>query len=98
MKLLTQEILKQLPKIGETEPIPIEEKIMVVKFFTPDAQWTWYACEFDGEDEFFGYIVGFEKEWGYFSLQELKSIRGRFGLPIERDLYWKPRQFKDLDN
>ena len=27
-------------------------------------------------------------ELGYFSLDELESVRGRFGLKIERDLHW----------
>ncbi|MCL6481523.1 MAG: DUF2958 domain-containing protein [Firmicutes bacterium] len=31
-----------------------------------------------------------ESELGYFSLDELESIRGPLGLKVERDLYWKP--------
>ena len=62
-----------------------------VKFFTPDAQWTWYATEFDGEDLFFGLVVGLETELGYFSLLELESVRGPLGLPIERDMYFEPK-------
>jgi hypothetical protein len=27
-------------------------------------------------------------EWGYFSLDELESYKGQFGLGIERDLYF----------
>jgi hypothetical protein len=66
------------------------------KFFTPDSQWTWYVLEFDGEDIFFGYIVGFEAELGYFSLSELESVRGPWGLPIERDLYFKPAPLSEV--
>lgn len=62
--------------------------MVICKFFTPDSSWTWYVIEFDGEDSFFGYVVGFEKELGYFSLSELQEVRG--GLPIERDLYFDP--------
>jgi Protein of unknown function (DUF2958) len=39
---------------------------------------------------FFGYVIGQEAELGYFSLSELEQIRGRFGLPVERDLSFKP--------
>ena len=88
MMLLTKELRRQFPKLGETEGIPLEEKKVIAKFFTPDGGWTWYAVEFDGEDEFFGLVDGFEKEWGYFSLKELQAIRGKFGLPIERDRYF----------
>ncbi len=37
---------------------------------------------------FFGLVDGFEKEWGNFSLNELQSVRGQFGLGIERDLHF----------
>jgi hypothetical protein len=32
-------------------------------------------------------VVGFEREFGYFSLSELQTARGVMGHPIERDLY-----------
>ena len=68
----------------------------VVKFFTPDSNWTWYATEFDGEDRFFGLVVGQEIELGYFSLSELEEIRGPFHLPVERDLYFQPKTLAEL--
>lgn len=37
-----------------------------------------------------GVVVGFERELGYFSLDELADLRGPLGLPIERDLAFKP--------
>lgn len=94
MTLLTQEILKKLPKMYSSE----NEKDPMVwsKFFTPDSNWTWYIMEFDGIDTFFGLVDGFEKELGYFSLKELQSIRGHLGLPIERDMYFKPCRLSEL--
>ena len=91
MKLLTKEILKKLPKLYATEDVAPADKVAVVKFFTPWTSWTWYAVEFDGEDQFFGFVDGQEKEWGYFSLAELESIKGPFGLKIERDLHFDQR-------
>jgi len=44
----------------------------------------------DGDWLFYGLVDGFEKEWGYFSLKELESVRGPLGLGIERDIYFKP--------
>jgi hypothetical protein len=90
MKLLTEEIRQKLPKLYSTENMPTEERMFVVKFFTPDSNWTWYAVEFDGKDTFFGYVQGFENEWGYFTLSELQEARGPLGLPIERDIYFEP--------
>jgi hypothetical protein len=43
---------------------------------------------------FYGYVSIFgdhNDEWGYFSLSELGSVKGPFGLGIERDLYFDPQ-------
>lgn len=96
-KLLTKEIEKKLPKLYATEETPAEDKLMIVKFFTPDSNWTWYGAEFDGEDTFFGFVDGMEGEWGYFSLSELSTTKGPMGLPIERDLYFEPTKFAELE-
>ena len=69
---------------------------MVVKFFTPDSYWTWYATEFDGTDTFFGLVDGQEQELGYFSLKELEDARGPLGLPIERDLHFDPTPLSEV--
>jgi hypothetical protein len=87
MKLLTAEIRRALPPLGSTEALGMDAPI-IVKFFTPTSSWTWYATEFDGADTFFGLVVGFEKELGYFSLSELESVQGLYGVGIERDLYF----------
>ena len=98
MKLLTQKIRKRLPKLCETENVPLEEKVVHAKLFTPDSSWTWYVLEGqeqeDGNVIFFGWVVGMEREFGYFTLRELESVRGPLGLPIERDLHFKPRPLK----
>ena len=95
MKLLTKEIISKLKPMYYYENSG-EEPVAAVKFFTPDANWTWYATEFDGDDTFFGLVDGFEKELGYFSLSELERVKGPLGLHIERDLYFKPTPLKDL--
>jgi hypothetical protein len=73
-----------------------EDALARVKFFTPDSSWTWYATEFDGDDTFFGLVIGHEREYGYFSLSELRSNRGPLGLPIERDEHFTPTILRDL--
>lgn len=86
MKLLTQEIKNKIPKLHETSEQ--EDPRVYVKFFDPTGSWTWYGMEFDGEDTFYGYVDGDYGEYGYFSLSELQSVKGAFGLGIERDIYW----------
>lgn len=94
-QLMTDEIREKLPKLYANENIGLEA-VAPVKYFTPDSNWTWYASEFDGEDVFFGLVSGFEVELGYFTLSELQAIRGPLGLPIERDLHYKPQKLQDL--
>ena len=84
MKLLTQEIVKKLPKLGDTEGVPTKDKAVIVKFFDPTGSWTWYATEWDGEDLIFGLVDGYELEWGYFRLKELKSVKRLLGLGWEK--------------
>ena len=85
MKLLTKENLKHLPALGSTDGQG-DQAVVQVKFFTPWDRWTWYATEYDPETRtFFGLVDGFEKEYGYFSLDELEAVKGPFGLKIERD-------------
>ena len=64
----------------------------VVKLFTPDVGATWLLTEIDPDDHdhAFGLCdlgLGFP-ELGYVSLAELQSVRGRLGLPVERDLHF----------
>lgn len=94
MKMLTKEIKSQLPPLYSSASQ--EDPIIWCKFFTPDAQWTWYAMEYDGDDTFFGLVDGIERELGYFSLSELLSVRGVLGLPIERDRSFKPCRLSEI--
>ncbi|GAF67471.1 unnamed protein product, partial [marine sediment metagenome] len=47
---------------------------------------------------FFCYVDGFSfPEWGYITLGELVQIRNPlYGLPIERDIYFNPCKFKEI--
>lgn len=95
MKLLTKALRAKLPPLYSTE----EEKdpLVIVKFFHPRGAWTWYVTEFDGEDIFFGLVIGpFATELGYFSLKELTEVRGSWGLGVERDLWFQPIRLSEI--
>ena len=65
-----------------------------LKLFCPWNRWTWFATEGEQQGDdfiFFGYVIGQEREWGYFSLNELSSATGPFGLKIERDIHFSPK-------
>ncbi|WP_298429873.1 DUF2958 domain-containing protein [Ottowia sp.] len=68
----------------------------VVKLFTPDGGATWLLTEIDPDDHdhAFGLCdLGLGKpEMGWVSLNELASVRGGLGLPIERDLFFQAKK------
>lgn len=87
MKLMTKELEQMFPPLYSTEKKKPEEVKVIAKFFDPCSSWTWYATEYDPKQRiFFGLVKGVETELGYFSLDELASVRGKLGLGIERDL------------
>jgi len=100
MELLTKELLEQFEQVGRQEGI--ENPLVIAKFFNPCGRGTWYATEYYPEDRlFYGYASIFntphDNEWGYFSLDELASIKcPPFGLPIERDLYFKQSPINEV--
>jgi hypothetical protein len=98
MRLLTDELRAQLPALyGQQNK---SDPTVYAKFFTPDSGWTWYVTEGqereDGDFICFGYVIGLEKEWGHFSLSDLQSVRGKLGLPVERDLYFEPGSWSEV--
>ena len=70
----------------------------VVKLFTPDAQCTWLLTELGRDDIAFGLCdLGLGcPELGYVSLAEISSVRGQLGLPVERDLHFRPGPFSTV--
>ena len=93
MKLLTAEIIRKLEKhpLGSQEG-KLDEAEVLVKFFGGGAA-TWLVTEGeqqeDGDWLFFGKVtLGYEWEWGYFTLSELEKMKfPPFGLGVERDMY-----------
>ena len=90
--LLPPEIEILIPPLYSGEEIPLKDKLVVAKFFSPYSNWTWLVTEGNREGDdyiFFGLVYGLEKEWGYFALSELEGAK-RGDLPlVERDLYFE---------
>jgi hypothetical protein len=96
MKLMTKAIEKkaraQYPRGADMA------QEVVAKFFNPSGSYTWYLMNQDPDDPdyLWGIVQGFEIETGSFSLSDLQTYRGQFGLPIERDRFFEPRPAKDV--
>lgn len=75
-----------------------DDAIVRIKFF--HGSHTWFVTEGwqeeDGSWTFFGSVdVNGQRELGEFTLNELATTRGRFGLPIERDCWFTPCRLGD---
>jgi Protein of unknown function (DUF2958) len=101
MKLLTKSIRDQLLRNGRLGHALAEggradaDFLPVVKLFTPDAGCTWLLSELDPEDPDIAYglcDLGMGcPELGSVRISELEGVRGRLGLPVERDRYFAAR-------
>ena len=99
MKLLTKPITQRLAKNGQinaermAEDGDVIDFFPVVKLFQPDGAGTWLLTETDPDDPdiAFGLCdLGFgSPELGSVRISELQAARGCFGLPIERDRFFK---------
>jgi hypothetical protein len=73
-------------------PLGTDDWIARIKLFDPTSSWTWYISEYDPQERrAWGRAHGQENEYGYINMAELVAYRGRYGLPVERDLHWTPR-------
>ena len=89
----TQERLAKIPKLYETEHIPLQDKLIHLHFFIGACDW--FIAEYDGEDLFWGFAIlnnDYEMaEWGYISFSELKDIKvqGLFEIDCEIEEVWR---------
>lgn len=85
--------------IRATDNLPVDapdNPVAYVKLFDPTSGWTWYIASYDPTTRIaYGLVHGFEDEYGYINMSELVALRGRFGLPIERDLWWTPQPLSE---
>ena len=104
MKLLPKEIRETLPILGAQDGKG-GKAVAYVKFFTPSSSWSWFAISgepvlsesgVEVDFRFLALVFGHEKELGYVLLSELEEVRGPMGLPIERDLYFKPKTLEEI--
>ncbi|NIP61272.1 MAG: DUF2958 domain-containing protein [Nitrosopumilaceae archaeon] len=82
-----------VPKIYETENIPLEKKIIYQKWDIERIGFYWLIAELDKKNDLaFGYAnLNDEQnaEWGYISVKELINNGA------ERDRKWKPVEFRE---
>jgi len=97
MELMPSFLVKNTPPLYGTEHLPLADKIVQVKWFTPWSSWYWYVVEYDPAQRIaWGLVVGHENEWGYVSVDELEQLKGPGGLKVEWDFHFEPSIVRDL--
>lgn len=91
--------LDAIPRLYETDDIPLENKSIRLHFFIGGCDW--YVAEFDGEDTFFGYCIlnqdFLNAEWGYFSFAELKNLSvGWVEVDCETEDAWTVKRANEI--
>ena len=95
----SDEELSRIPKFYSSEEVPLKEKMIYMHFFIGGCDW--YAAEYSPEEKcFFGFAIlnnDYEMaEWGYFSLDELASLKVKF-LEVDKDCFWTPRKACEIE-
>ncbi|MBP7509286.1 MAG: hypothetical protein KA807_15845 [Prolixibacteraceae bacterium] len=95
----SKEQLDCIPKLYETEQVPLKDKLIYLHFFIGGCDW--YIAEYDGDDLFWGYAILNDDhqcaEWGYISFAELKNIKiGWLEIDCEPEEYWKIRPAAEI--
>ena len=96
----SKERLARIPRLYETEKVPLKNKIIYLHFFLGGCDW--YVAEYDGEDLLWGYAIlngdTQTAEWGYISLKELEDIN-LDGLEVDCELeeYWQPKKASEIE-
>ncbi|VBB44985.1 conserved hypothetical protein [uncultured Desulfatiglans sp.] len=97
----TRERLSKLPRLYETENVPLKEKLVHLHFFIGGCDW--YVSETDGKDLMWGFCIlnnDYDMaEWGYVSLSELREIKvsGWLEVDCESEDVWEVRRAIDVD-
>ena len=73
------------------------DPIAKVKLFSPTSSWSWFIAGYDPDTHTaWGLTTGHEDETGEIAMEEIVDFRDhRFGLPIERDLYFSPKPISE---
>ena len=96
MKLLTQAQKNKMIKNHNNQDGSKDFKA-VIKLFDPTGSATWYLSELNPENNVaFGLCKITDEEFGYVSLDELSTLKVKMGLGIERDLYFTPKTFEEI--
>jgi hypothetical protein len=95
----SQARLDKIPRLYETETVPLKDKIIHLHFFIGGCDW--YIAEYDGQDLFFGFAIlnndHYNSEWDCVSFNELKALKvGFLEVDCELEENWMPKKASEI--
>lgn len=95
MNILSHEAVKNLSALYSQEDV--DDPIVSCRFYHLFSDWFWYPVEFRQEEGlFFGFVRGFERELGYFSVAEFQETEERTGVSFIVDPAFTPMKFSEV--
>lgn len=89
LPLMDKQLQEKIPQLYETDGKP--NKMIYARYYLED--WEWLVFEYSPLQRLcFGLVDGYEKELGYFTLDELEEIGAI------RDFNFEPTLYKEGDN
>ena len=104
LKLLPYPVRENLPILGSRQGMGGKAKVWT-RWFTPDGSRTWYVTEGSARRDpegravdylLFGLVTGPGRQLDYFWLSDLATACGPRGLPVKRDLHWRPMTLEEI--
>jgi len=104
LKLLPYPVRENLPVLGSQRSKGGQAKALT-RWFTPDGSLEWHITEGSARRDqegravdylLFGLVVGQGKKLDYFWLSDFTTGGGPTGLPVERDLHWRPKTLEEI--
>jgi hypothetical protein len=97
MEFLPQELLGQIPRLGET--LTEGDPMVWARLFNPLSGWSWYLIELEplATDAICCvYEVGWDEKMTYFNLSDLDLHAAEVGEPNQRDTSFTPCRLSDV--
>ena len=95
----SKEILDKIPRLYQTEHVPLKDKQIYLHFFIADCDW--YIAEYDGEDLFWGYAIlngdSINAEWGYISFSELRDLTVSVLFEVDCEVNWIVKKASEIE-
>jgi tellurite resistance-related uncharacterized protein len=95
-------VMKHLPfQLKNSIPYLYEQQYkqnptVYAKFDVEDSDWSWLVLEYSQHQRLFYGMILPEQQLTYFTLDDLAKIQYEYGVEVQQDTNFKPKQLKEL--